>query len=152
MKSAALFVSLIAACSIGCIASASARSGGGGAAAGSHGGMRAGGHAFFRGLRPTFGHAIAAKRAFRGIDLRRRRITGLPYWPSAGDFDPFYYYPPADPTVTEGSAATYAGMPVAPSQQPPNRVLVAPPGCRTQEQKVQSEAGGEQVVHITRCY
>jgi hypothetical protein len=43
-------------------------------------------------------------------------------------------------------------MPVAPSQAPPNRVLVVAPGCRTQEQKIQSESGGEQVIRITRCY
>jgi hypothetical protein len=77
----------------------------------------------------------------------------LPSWPAYGDFDPFYYSPLADAAVAGGAAsASPASEPVAASQQPPARILVVTPGCRTQEQKVQSESGGEQVIRITRCY
>jgi hypothetical protein len=152
MKSNALFGCLIAVCAIGCVVvPASARSGGGGAAfaAGVHGGLRAGGHAFLRGPHQIFAHGFTARRAFRGIDARRQRISVLPSWLANGDFDPFYYYPPTDPAVISTDTAA---TPIAPSQQPPNRVLVVAPGCRTQEQTVHSEAGGTQIVHITRCY
>ena len=151
MKSTALFGCLIALCGIGCVvAPASARSGGGGAAAaaGVHGGLRAGGHAFVHGPRPIFARGFAARRALH-MAPRRQQISTLPYWPGYGDFDPFYYYPPTDPAVVSADAAA---TPIAPSQVPPNRVLVVAPGCRTQEQTVRSEAGGTQVVHITRCY
>lgn len=152
MKSNALLGCLIAVCSIGCVVvPASARSGGGGAAAaaGVHGGLRAGGAAFLRGSRPIVARGFAARRPFRGTDVRRQQFPVLPYWPASGDFAPFYYYPPTDPAVISADAAA---MPIAPSQAPPNRVLVVAPGCRTQEQKVQSESGGEQVIRITRCY
>jgi hypothetical protein len=149
MKSTASFAILIAVCSIGSViasAAAAARAGGGGMAAGAgvHA-MRAGPAFFHRG--PQFARGFAARRAFRGTDLRRQPVPVLPYWLTDGDFDPFYYYPPADPAATEVS-----GEPAAPSQQPPNRILVARPGCRTQQQEVPSEAGGTQLVHITRCY
>ncbi len=150
MKSIALFGCLIAVCSVGGVAApASAKSGGGGAAAavGFHAGMRAGGP------RPVLARGFAPRRAFRGINLRRRQIPILPYWPAYGDFDPFYYDPPTDAAVGQEAASfNQASEPVAPSQVPLNRVLVVTPGCRTQEQKVQSAAGGEQIVRITRCY
>ena len=147
MKSAALFGTLMAACCIGTViapASVAARAGGGGAVAGGHG-VRAGPAFFHRG--PLFARSLAARRALRATDLRRQLLSDLPYWPGSGDFDPFYYYPPGEAAVAEGM-----GEPVAPSQVPPNRILVAQPGCRTQEQQVRSEAGGTQVIHITRCY
>jgi hypothetical protein len=157
MKSTALVASLIAVCSIGCVvSSASAKSAGGGGAAiaGGHGGLRAGGPAFFHGVRPAVPHGIAAKHALRPIGLRRR-ISALPYlpgWSGYGDFAPYYYYPPTDAAVADGGVGSSASEPVAASQQPPTRVLVVTPGCRTEEQKVQSEAGGETVIHIRRCY
>jgi hypothetical protein len=152
MKSVALCGALIAVCSIGAVmASASAKSGGGGAAAaaGVRGGLRAGGPAFFH-KGPAFAPGVAAKRSFRRVDLRRQLNSLPPYWPGSGDFDPFYYSVPTDAAGTISLSAY--GEPIAPSQVPPTRVLVAQPGCRTQEQKVHSEAGGEQLVHITRCY
>lgn len=149
MKRIALLGPLIAACSIGAViapASVSARAGGGGLAAGAgvHA-MRAGPAFFHRG--PLFSRALAARRALRPANLRRQPISVLPYWLTDGDFEPFYYYRPAATTVAEGT-----GEPAAPSQQLPNRILVAKPGCRTQEQQVPSEAGGTQLIHITRCY
>jgi hypothetical protein len=155
MKSAALFGTLIALCSIGgLITSASAKSGGVGAAAaaGVHVGLRAGGPAFFHTIGPVVARGLAARRAFGGMNLRRRQISTLPYSPSYGDFDPFYYYPATDAALAQGTTSTAAGDPIAPSQVPPNRVLVVRPGCRTQDQKVQSEEGGERLIHITRCY
>jgi hypothetical protein len=151
MKRIALCGALIAVCGIGAVmASASAKSGGGGAAAaaGVRGGLRAGGPALFHKGGPAPG--FAARHAFRRVGLRRQQSSFLPYWPGTGDFDPFYYPGPTD-AVGAISLSAF-GEPIAPSQVPPNRVLVAQPGCRTQEQKVHSEAGGEQVVHITRCY
>ena len=151
MKSSVLYGTLIALCSIGAvIAPASAKSAGGGAAAGLRGGMRAGGASFFHSASPTFALGLAARHPFRRVNLRRQQNSFLPYWPGYGDFDPFYYPGPTD-AVGAISLSAF-GEPIAPSQVPPNRVLVAQPGCRTQEQKVHSEAGGEQVVHITRCY
>jgi len=152
MKSTVLFGGLIAACCIGCvIGPASARSGGGGgaaAAAGAHGGLRAGSFAFRHGARPIFGRGFAARHAFR-FAARRQQLPLQPYWPAYGDFDPFYSQLPADPGIVSADATA---VPAAPSQVPPNRVLVVTPGCRTQDQQVRSEAGGVQVIHITRCY
>ncbi len=155
MKRCALFVGLIAGCGIGWMAvpaSVSARSAGGGlaAAAGVHGGMRRGAAAFLQGRGLAFARGFAAKRAFRPVDLRRRQISILPYWAASGDFEPFYYYPPSDSAVTGSVAAT--SEPVAPSQAPATRVLVVKPGCRTEEQTVQAEAGGARLIRITRCY
>lgn len=154
MKSTALFKTLIAVCCIGgVIATASAKSAGGGGAAGVRGGMRAGGPASFHKIRPVFARGFAARRAFGHTDLRRQQGSVLPYWPSYGNSDPFYYYPPADVALAQGAVSSVAaGEPVAPSQVPPNRILVVQPGCRTQDQKVHSEAGEERIVHITRCY
>lgn len=152
MKSIALYGTLIAVCSIGAVmASASAKSaGGGGAFAGVRGGMRLGGPAFFHKGGPAGAPGVAAKRVFRRVDLRRQQSPFLPFWPGYGDFDPFYYYGPTDAAGAISSSTS--AEPIAPSQMPPNRILVAQPGCRTQDQKVHSEAGGEQLVHITRCY
>ena len=153
MKSIALYGTLIAICSIGAVmASASAKSGGGGAgaAAGARGGIRAGGPAFFHKGGPVFAPGVAAKHAFRRVNLRRQQNSFLPYGPGYGDFDPFYYNVPTD--VVGAVSFSASGEPIAPSQVPPTRILVVQPGCRTQDQKVHSEAGGEQLVHITRCY
>ena len=153
MKSIALYGTLIAVCSIGAVmTSASAKSGGGGAAAaaGVRGGLRAGGPTLVHKGGPSFAPGFAAKHAFRRASLRRQQSFLPPYWPSYGDFDPFYFYGPTDTAGAISSSAS--GEPIAPSQVPPNRILVTQPGCRTQEQKVHSEAGGEQLVHITRCY
>jgi hypothetical protein len=147
MKHVALFGTLIAVCSIGTVVgptSASARAGTSGPGAGAHG-MRAGPAFFHRG--PLFTRGFAARQALRPAHLARQPISVLPYWPFGGDFAPFYYYPPATTAAADGTAD-----PVAPSQQPPNRIVVAQPGCRTQEQQVPAEAGGTRVVHITRCY
>jgi len=154
VKSIALFGTLIALCSIGgVIASASAKSAGGGAAAGIRGGMRAGGPASFHKVRPVLARSFAARHAFRGADRRGPQNSPLPYWPYGGDFDPFYYYPPADAALAQGAISSgVAGEPIAPSQVPPNRVLVVQPGCRTQDQKVLSEEGGERVIRVTRCF
>jgi len=149
MKRIAFIGSLIAVCSIGCWIDPAAARSGGGAVAGAHGGAWAHGPAFFRG-RPAFARTFAARHAFRGLGLRRQ-LSDLPYWPGGGDFDPFYYYPPTDAAVAE-NAVTPASQPVAPSQVPATRVLVVTPGCRTQEQKVWSEGGGERTIHITRCF
>ena len=54
--------------------------------------------------------------------------------------------------VTALMSAAASSEPVAPSQAPSARILVVTPGCRTEDQKVQSESGGEQVVRIRRCY
>jgi len=164
MKSIALLGSIVAVCSIGCVlapASVVAKSAGGGAAAGARGGFGAGA-GFHHGLRrhgltfhrPGFAK-FAARGHFAGNNLWRQRSSVLPYnswsnygWPDDAGFDPYYYYlPPA--ALAQASPAS---EPVAPSQQPPTRVLVVQPGCRTQDQKVPSEAGGERVVRITRCY
>jgi hypothetical protein len=153
MKSTALYGALIAVCSIGAVmASASAKSAGGGAgaAAGVRGGMRAGGPAFFHKVGPVFPRGVAARHAFRRVDLRRRQSSFLPYWPGNGAFDPFYYYGPTDSAGALASSAS--GEPIAPSQVPLTRVLVVQPGCRTQDQKVHSETGGERLVRVTRCY
>ncbi len=149
MKRTALFGVLIAACGIGaaiCPTSASARAGGGGLSAGA--GVHAihAGPVFFR-RGPLFTRGIAARRDLHAAPLRRQPISVLPGWPIGGDFDPFYYYPPAAPVPAEST-----GEPVAPSQPPAGRILVAQPGCRTQEQQVPSEAGGTRLIHITRCY
>ncbi len=154
MKRCALLVSLAAVCGIGCVVGptpAAARSGGGGfaAAAGVHGGMRLGAGAFLHGSGRVFLRGFAAMRAFRPLNLRRRQISVLPYGLGYGDFEPFYYYPPAD---VADNPASPTSDPAAPSQVPANRILVVKPGCRTEEQKVRSEAGGEQLIHITRCY
>jgi hypothetical protein len=151
MKSSVLYGTLIALCSIGAvIAPASAKSAGGGAAAGLRGGLRAGGPGFFHGVGPVFALGVAAKHPFRRMNLRRPQNAFLPYLPGYGDFDPFYYYGPTDTAAAISSVASTE--PVAPSQVPPTRILVVQPGCRTQDQKVLAEAGGEQLVHITRCY
>ena len=154
MKTIGLFGALIVLCSSGgIVASAAAKSAGGAAAAGAHGGMGAGGRAFFHAVRPVSAGGLAARRAFLRNDLRRGQTAILPYWPTSGDFDPFYYYPGTDAAFAQSTgSSTASGDPVAPSQVPPNRVLVVQPGCRTQDQKVRSEAGGEALVHITRCY
>lgn len=149
MKRIALFGTLIAVCSIGAVIAptpVSARAGGGRLAAGAgvHA-MRAGPSFFRRG--PLFARGLAARRALPAAGRRRQPISILPYWPTDSDFEPFYYYPPTAMAVAEGTAE-----PAAASQQPANRILVAKPGCRTQEQQVPSEAGGTRVVHITRCY
>ncbi len=149
MKRTALFGALIAVCSIGAMispTSVSARAGSGGLAAGAGGhGMRAGPAFFHHG--PLFRPSFAARRALRPAHLARQPISVLPYWPIGSDFAPFYYYPPA-----ATAAAEVTGNPVVPPQPSPNRILVAQPGCRTQDQQVPSEDGGTRLIHITRCY
>jgi hypothetical protein len=149
MKRTALFGALIAVCSIGAVSCPTpvlARAGAGGLAAGLGGhGMRAGPAFFHHG--PLFTRSFAARRALRPARLARHPISVMPYWPIGSDFAPFYYYPPAATAPAEGIADPVAAAPPSPS-----RILVAQPGCRTQEQQVPSEAGGTRLIHITRCY
>ena len=132
---------------------ASARAGG--SAGGFHGGFRA---PVFHAVRPAHAarpaltHAFPARIGFRGAHLRDRRLARFPVWPDYGSFDPFYYYPPDYAASYAGAAVASPDADGASAPQPPNRVMVYTPGCRTQTQTVPSESGGTRAVNITRCY
>ena len=78
---------------------------------------------------------------------------GFPFWwtyaGGAPYYDPDYY--PSDYQPNYGLPAT-AYPPF--EDYPPQRRPVVPhePECRTDTQKVPSEAGGERTINITRCY
>jgi len=135
---------------------ASARAGGSGG--GFHGGFRGGFRApVFHAARPAFGRLAARAGHFRRDHFRGQRLARVQVWPGFGAFDPYYfdpyYYYPTNYGATEGLAPNADPADQgAPSARPRDRVIVYPPGCRTQVQVVRSESGGERSVNITRCY
>ena len=83
---------------------------------------------------------------FRGRHERDfRRQAGFPWWWGYTNGDP-YDIPYSYPT---DYGPTYE-LPAYPQQSRP--VVIREPGCRTDTQKVPSEAGGEATINITRCY
>jgi hypothetical protein len=85
---------------------------------------------------------------FRGPHER-----GFPFWWTYGSGAPYYYpdyYPPEYPPSNEPPATAHPPIENYPPQRQP--IVTHEPGCRTDTQKVPSEAGGEATINIVRCY
>jgi hypothetical protein len=79
---------------------------------------------------------------------------GFPFWWGAGGGGPYYY--PTEPYYYPPENLSAYGYPDIsyPTESTERRrpYPLYEPGCRTETQKVQSEAGGEHTINITRCY
>jgi len=89
---------------------------------------------------------------FRGPHER-----GFPFWWTYASGAPYYYpvyypdyYPPEYLPSDEPPATAYPPIENYPPQSRP--VVTHEPGCRTDTQKVPSEASGEATINIVRCY
>src|SRR5215471_1589134 len=103
-------------------------------------------------VRPPLNHGFRAPmNGFRFSQFRGRHERGFPWWTYAGGapyYDPGYY--PSDYLPSYGLPATsYPPIEYYPPQGRP--VVPHEPECRTDTQKVPSEAGGERTINITRC-
>ena len=89
---------------------------------------------------------------FRGPHER-----GFPFWWTYASGAPYYYpdyypdyYPSEYPPSYEPPATAYPPLEIHLPQSRP--VVTYEPGCRTDKQKVPSEASGEATINIVRCY
>jgi hypothetical protein len=106
---------------------------------------------------PFFAHPFRPERvpgafskrldAFRMSREGERRGPGFPLWWGYPSYLPSYY--PSE------YSAPYGEFPYPPTENFSERsrpIVTYQPGCRTETQKVPSEAGGERSINITRCY
>jgi hypothetical protein len=101
-------------------------------------------------LRPGMPRAFPAHiRDFRMSRLRDHRGPRFPLWWGYAPYDPNYY-----PSEYAGpyEVPSYAYPPTENFSERSRPVVAHPPECRTDTQKVPSEAGGERTINITRCY
>jgi hypothetical protein len=96
-----------------------------------------------------FGAFPAHMRGFRLSERGERRGAVFPAWWGYASSAPSYY--------PSGSAAPYAEPfyvypPTENFSERLRPIMTGPPECRTDTQKVHSEAGGERTINITRCY
>jgi hypothetical protein len=109
-------------------------------------------------VRPSFAgplpaHGLSAfpahMRGFRIPERGDRRGAAFPLWGGYASSVPSYY--------PSGYAAPYAEPvyiypPTENFSERSRPIMTRPPECRTDTQKVPSEAGGERTINITRCY
>ena len=103
-------------------------------------------------------HAIPNQ--FRFAQFRPQHLPGFmhgrgfPFWWGAVAGGPYYY--PSEPYYYPTENLSAYGLPDSTyPTEPTERRRPLPlyePGCRTETQKVPSEAGGEHTINITRCY
>jgi hypothetical protein len=96
-----------------------------------------------------FGGFAAHMRGFRISERGERRGAAFPMWWGYPSSVPGYY--------PSGYAAPYAESlydypPTENFSERSRPIMTSPPECRTDTQKVPSEAGGERTINITRCY
>ena len=94
----------------------------------------------------------APMNGLRFSQFRGRHERGFPWWWTYANGAPYDYpsYYPPEYLPTYGLPATAYPPIEYPPQSP--RVVPHEPECRTDTQKVPSEAGGETTINITRCY
>jgi hypothetical protein len=95
----------------------------------------------------------APMNRLRFSQFRGPHERAFPFWWTYGSGAPYYYpdyYPPEYPPSNEPHATAYPPIENYPPQRQP--VVTHEPGCRTDTQKVPSEAGGEATINIVRCY
>jgi hypothetical protein len=126
--------------------------------AGSGGPLAAPAHVAPSLVRPSFtgplpAHGLGAfsthMRRFRMSEPEARRGATFPVWSGyasswPSDYPSGYAAPYAEPV--------YIYPPTENFSERSRPIMTRPPECRTDTQKVPSEAGGERTINITRCY
>jgi hypothetical protein len=109
-------------------------------------------------VRPSFAgplpaHGLGAfpahMRGFRMLERGDRRGAAFPLWLGYASSGPGYY---PSGYVAPYAERLYIYPPTENFSERSRPIMTRPPECRTDTQKVPSEAGGERTINITRCY